>query len=103
MEKTKAKFSTQIFILIIGLCIVNIPLGVAQANKTESVQHIADNLNKNSKTTRSGDIVIRSEEHDVEKDAEKTRIQENQRVLDHLYRKIYRSDSGVFNYDKKIN
>ena len=31
------------------------------------------------------------------------RVKRNQEVLDELYRNIYRYDSGVFNYEKKIN
>ena len=31
------------------------------------------------------------------------RVKSNQEVLNELYRNVYRYDSGVFNYEKKIN
>ncbi len=37
----------------------------------------------------------------VETDA--ARIEKNQQVLDHLYDRIKNYDSGIFNYEKKIN
>ncbi len=39
--------------------------------------------------------------HHVETDS--ARIEKNQQVLDHLYDRVRNHDSGIFNYEKKIN
>ena len=36
-------------------------------------------------------------------ETEQERIDKNQQVLDHLYNRIKNYDSGIFNYEKKIN
>ena len=39
----------------------------------------------------------------LEYEIDPERVKRNQEVLDELYRNVYRYDSGVFNYEKKIN
>ena len=36
-------------------------------------------------------------------ESELAKQKQNQAVLDHLYKNVYRFNSGVFNYDKKMN
>ncbi len=72
----------------------------------ESVLQIeANSINSSQPTVASKELEnnqLRPElGRHVETDS--ARIEKNQQVLDHLYDRVRNYDSGIFNYDKKIN